>query len=522
MKNIYMQGYSIVIAVVVLMLTTQCSKDLGNYDYGEINELEIEDWMESYAAIADFDTLRIAPQLHSSMDINDTTQYEFRWVVRNNNFGEDTIGRYQQLDYPVKLTPANYDLQYRVKDKETGVTFIRKAQLAIATPYTRGILLIGEDADGQTEAEMLSMVKDTLHIREIIKNSGIDGPISSPISFMYGGGYDASHKVAWILTESGSYYLDRQTMKYAAHSTVSNFLLPTDPIDVSQEFAQDIAPQIKSINGALSDEFYKVVLTTSGNIYPTYTILGAGYFLNPVNRTVDNFDELLPAAPYLMYPIGSMSSLLWYDTKNDRFMACTQLLAPTESSYPADKPDDLFSWNLGAEGRKLVYAENTFNSDGGFNNGNSFAVVRSTDNNFNIYKFHARGSNPVKVGNYAVKPIAQFFDQAEQYAFSSTRTVVFYTHNNKLYAYDYNPGNERFYTLDIFGNQEISMIKFDTQQTPAQNSLYVATYDAQTGGTLQRFDLDINPNTINLLPVDNAKWEGLIRVKDMNWKAERY
>src|SRR5690606_27726037 len=107
MKNIYTRGYRIILAMIMMILITQCSKDLGNYDYIEINELEIDNWMEAYAAIADFDTLRISPQLHSSMDIDDTTQYEFRWVVRNNNFGEDTIGRYQQLNYPVKLTPAN-------------------------------------------------------------------------------------------------------------------------------------------------------------------------------------------------------------------------------------------------------------------------------------------------------------------------------------------------------------------------------------------------------------------------------
>src|SRR5699024_10573056 len=101
--------------------------------------------------------------------------------------------------------------------------------------------------------------------------------------------------------------------------------------------------------------------------------------------------------------------------------------------------NDIFPWNQPA-GRTLVYAENTRNTDGGSTNGNSFAIMKNADNTCLIYKFYANGTNPAKRGAYEVKPMATDFEKADHYAFSSNRSVVFYSVGNKLYAYDYNPG----------------------------------------------------------------------------------
>ncbi len=517
---IYNKIFTLLGLTLFLGLIISCSKDLGNYKYKEINELEIINLKDQYAAIADFDTLRISPEFTSNMNIHHAERYEYRWVIKTGAFGADTIGNDLQLNYQVKQSIGNYTMQLRIKDKQTGVVFIKTSTLRVSTPYTRGILLTGETPEGNTEAEMLSMIGDTLHIKELIKNSGIIDPVNGPIKFLYSGGYDETHKLVWFLSKEQSYYLDRKTMKYSSGSVLSNFLLPTDPIDVSKEFAVDIAPQIKNIDGGVGNDFSKVILTTSGNIYSAYTILGAGYFLNPINKIASKPDELIPAGPFLMYPINNMSSVLWIDTRDNKFMYLPALLGMDYSVYPTDRDGDVFSWDLGKNNKKVIYAENTVNSDGGFTSGNSFAVIRTSDNTHNIYKFNVSGSSPTKLANYTVKSIAQHFDKADQYAFASNRTVVFYTFQNRLYAYDYNPGNERLYEIPQFQGKKVTMIKFDTQQQPTINSLYVASYDQASGGTLQRFNIENNPNTINLIPVPNAQWSGLLKIQNMNWKPE--
>ncbi|MNY33164.1 hypothetical protein D3C86_1674270 [compost metagenome] len=115
--------------------------------------------------------------------------------------------------------------------------------------------------------------------------------------------------------------------------------------------------------------------------------------------------------------------------------------------------------------------------------------------------------------------MATDFDKANFYAFSSNRTVVFYAVGNKLYAYDYNPGNERIYQYPEAGSDQITMLKFDTQVDHLLNSLYIATYNSNTKGTLRRYTVGNNPDVVALSPALNSTWSGLVKVKDINWRA---
>ena len=62
------------------------------------------------------------------------------------------------------------------------------------------------------------------------------------------------------------------------------------------------------------------------------------------------------------------------------------------------------------------------------------------------------------------------------------------------------------------------MLKFDTQIDGGTNALYVATYNANTKGRLRRYIVGSNPNYVDITPVDRSDWDGLIKIKDMNWR----
>jgi len=104
------------------------------------------------------------------------------------------------------------------------------------------------------------------------------------------------------------------------------------------------------------------------------------------------------------------------------------------------------------------------------------------------------------------------------YAFSSLRSVIFYVANNKLYAYDYDPGNEKCYQFDIFGGDEITMIKFDTQINPDANALYIATYNSTNKGQLERYVVNTDPNSVTLTVDPLSVWHNLIKVKNFSWR----
>jgi hypothetical protein len=513
-----MKIYYYTLGLLAVIFIGSCSKDLGNYEYSPINELNIEGVNSTYIVRTGIDTLRIKPKITATMDEADTARYHYLWILKRDNKIFDTIGRKRNLEYAVRLSPIPYDLFYRVLDQKTGVVWIVNTKINVSTAYSRGILVIGEDQQGNAEAEMLSMLTDTIHIKNILSNSGLP-KLKDPVSFLHtGAGSDAYIKL-WVFTKSGSYFLDRATLAGSSSNNFSRVLYISEAIPPETLQPVVYAPQVRTAAGAVGSTLYRAFITKAGDIFAGVPLLAGGdFYNNPVNRVATAQQVRIPAAPYLLYPINSMSSFMWYDTQNQRFLNYTGIGSAVASTVLADVAGSAFPWNQPA-GRTLVYAENTKNTDGGSTNGNSFAIMKDANNTSLIYQFYANGTSPAKRAAFTVKPIATDFDKANFYAFSSNRTVVFYSVGNRLYAYDYNPGVEKIYQFPELGNDEITMVKFDTQIDQLANSLYIATYNATTKGTLRRFLVGANPNVVEILQQNKSTWAGMIKIKDFNWRA---
>lgn len=505
------------IALLSMFIISACSEDIGNYEYHDINELSIRGVEETYNVRTGVDTLRIEPEITKTIDDSDESRYRYLWVLRTGALTSDTVGREKNVEYPIQLSPGSYNLFYRVLDQATGVTWAANTKLSVSTPYSRGLFIIGEDEEGFSEAEMLSMISDTVHVRNILSKTELPR-LREPVSFFHTSG-SVLYSRLWVMNKTGSYYLDPSSMAATTNNTFGKFVYASDNLDIETLHPIVIAPQIRDAAGNIGSTLYRALITVTGDVFAGIpVIMGGDYYNNPVNRVATAQEVLLPAAPYLLYPINSMSSFMWYDTQNQRFLNYTSIGLATASTVCEDKEDDIFPWNQ-PEGRTLVYAENTRNNDGGSTNGNSFAIMKDADNTCHIYKFYANGTNPAKRGAYTVKPIATDFGKADFYAFSSRRSVIFYSVSNILYAYDYNPGYEKIYTFPEIGDDEITMIKFDTQINYATNSLYIATYDTSSRGTLRRFLVGTDPNIVELLPQENSTWTDMIKIRNINWRG---
>jgi len=497
-------------------MASACNKDLGNYNYHDINELQIQGISENYEVRSNIDTLRIKPFIEATMDESDPSRYEYTWIIRPElSLTNETISREKELEYPIFLDPISYELFYRVRDKETGVTWMANSKLTVRTAYSRGLLIMGEDEQGFAEAEMLSMIPDTIHMKKLLSNSGLP-PLREPISLMHTGGSEVLMKI-WAMTKTRSYYLSRSSMEGTTNNNFGGLLYSSEDIPPEGLHPIVVAPQIINETGTIGSSLYRAFVTLGGDVFTgAPLILGADNYNNPINRVAMDPKVRIPAAPYLLYPINRMNSLMWYDLKNNRFLNITDFLG--SSSVVLADTDLTFPWNQPA-GRTLLYAENTRNTDGGSIDGNSFAIMKDSDNTHHVYKFYANGTNPAKRAAYVVSAMATDFDKADFYAFSSNRSVIFYSIANKLYAYDYNPGFEKIYTFPEIGNDEITMLKFDTQIDPLTNSLYIATYNTQNKGTLRRYIVGTNPDRVEVQLQENSTWTDMIKIKDINWRA---
>ena len=520
----------IIILIAYITFLSACYKDKGNYDYNEINDVQISGLPASYVYVLGTD-LHIAPKIQNKT--NDTSAYNCYWILTK---GEstiiDTISRSPALDTRINVRAADdYMLWLRVIDKESGVAYKASARLTVSTLLSTGLLLIGTDDNSNAEAEFITMVKDTVVYHNMLSKSGLP-TLRDPMSFvMLGGRSDtnANQIRLWVLTKSGSYFLDRNTMAGSTDRKFANICI-TNEINRDAITPIVVMPQVKDRAGNAGSSgsftattYCRAAITTDGDIFSTHSLLNGGdYYANPVNRLLTNYSKRFKAAPYFWYPIinyGTSASFVWFDTENQRFMLYSSFVNDYSTTM-TDGPTDIFNWNLASQGRTLVYGENSRNTDGGtVNNGNSYAIVKDNAGQHYIYKFYASGTSPVKRDLYTVSSIATDFDKASFYAFSSKRPVIFYSVGNKLYAYDYNKGLEKFYQFPELSTDEITMLKFDTQIDGGTNALYVATYNVNTKGRLRRYIVGTNPNFVDITPVDRSDWDGLIKIKDMNWRG---
>src|SRR5690348_13015296 len=94
-----------------------CSKDKGNYDYHDINEIKISGLATSYAYVLGT-VLHIEPGIKMSQKDLDPSAAEYYWVLyKDETTILDTIGRSAVLDARIVLPTATYILRLSIVDK---------------------------------------------------------------------------------------------------------------------------------------------------------------------------------------------------------------------------------------------------------------------------------------------------------------------------------------------------------------------------------------------------------------------
>jgi hypothetical protein len=219
----------IIILTALVTFLAACYKDKGNYDYHEINDVQISGLAASYSYLLGTN-LHIEPKIQNKT--NDTSAFDCYWILTLKDTPIDTISRAAVLDVRMNVKEGDYGLMLRVVDKASGVTYKASAKVTVSTLLSIGMLLIGTDDNGNAEAEFISMVKDTIVFHNMLSKSGLP-TLRDPMSFALLGGKDASENVVrlWVLTKSGSYYLDRNTMAGSTSRKFGNICITNDNVN---------------------------------------------------------------------------------------------------------------------------------------------------------------------------------------------------------------------------------------------------------------------------------------------------
>lgn len=180
----------LVYIIVFALGLTACYDDKGSYDYHDICEVNIEGLESVYETVYRESVLEIDPTVTvTEGNIGDTTRFAYEWRANVPYNSTELIGTERILNYRVELCcQRDYTLYFMVsraadRCRDGGYFYIESWNR-----LSKGILLDGENTQGEVDVQMLSMVKDTVLYKELLKNSGLPGPEKSGGYYSYGSG----------------------------------------------------------------------------------------------------------------------------------------------------------------------------------------------------------------------------------------------------------------------------------------------------------------------------------------------
>ena len=143
----------ILFAFLFVLYLSGCYDDLGNYDYHEINEIEVDSIQALYELDVD-DSLHICPIIRGTQ-YSDTSRFNYEWEIANM-----ILGTSHDLHIVINMSPGNKVCRYIVEDKETGVRKFYQFSLNVSSSTAGDLLMVLSKYQGRAELSYLRLDKE--------------------------------------------------------------------------------------------------------------------------------------------------------------------------------------------------------------------------------------------------------------------------------------------------------------------------------------------------------------------------
>lgn len=150
-----MKKINIICLFISVAMASGCYKDTGNYDYTDINRVEIKFEKSSYN-VTQGDVLRITPT-YPDFVTNNAGNYEFKWLLN-----DETKPEWNTMNFESQMNEAmeSGDLVIEVKDKKTDVIYMNLTSVNVTGVYTNDdSWMILSDDGGKSRLSFLSVTE---------------------------------------------------------------------------------------------------------------------------------------------------------------------------------------------------------------------------------------------------------------------------------------------------------------------------------------------------------------------------
>lgn len=438
---------------VLCVSLVACFDDKGNYDYRELDEIEITNIPEEVAVLANAENIVVTPKVVSKQEgeiISANPNYTFTYYYSELTTDENGYNHCKVLDstfskdlnIPAQLVAKKYTCWFEVKDKRTEVITSHAFTLNVASTITEGwMVLCNEGSERRVRMDMIGIISSE---REVVTHDIL--PTLPLVKGALKIGYDpkfgyASGAVLRILSEEGGYKLNP-----------SDFVSGPE-YSMNYEFG-DQAKQHIPLTYYLAYN-YPVIVDAEGDIYMQGSSAGAVFGM-PFNVLKAGSNPTFKVSPY----VGNLSGIpgLFLFNKTDRrFMMWYAFSGETMMELPEPDPK-LFDWNIGKE---LIYMSGTENNNG------IYALMKDAQNRYCLCGVEAaQYSYPPKYKQTLYQDgdgkglQIKHLNEARLFAFHPQLPYLFYVVGNVIWQYDYSTKQETP-MVELDEKEKITMIKFN-------------------------------------------------------------
>lgn len=475
MKNILFL-LTIFMTVVVL----GCFDDKGNYDYHEINELQITGLpTEMQMKYRNADTLRVTPVIEATADDGSMSdRYSFKWeAVSQLKVGETqttsyVIGEERELNYFVEIPDGEYDVNCLVKDTITRVTWKGSFKLKVTTQLNEGWLVLS-DVEGYARLDLISMSsKEDVVVRDLLREAPrLKGPKGLNVVFdMYYVQWGTDPRF-YLMTETTTATLDVATYEWDEGNDIRYEMLEY-PVDfVASNRTAGMGWEL-----LVSDKY-----VFGGTTFGQQVLFGVP--INFIAGDNENYFNVAPAVGVNTSYSAYNPNRILYDTSNKRFvmiansMKNCELMSAKEAEFP---------WKTGKE---FVYMANSR-----YDAGTVYAILQDTEAPYSRYLY------AMKVGAYGGVTQTKFMkldypeiEKATCFAVHPSLPWLFYAVGNTVYHFDLE--GHQIDPIHLAG-ETITMLKFNLfmgmyPNSTMQNKLIVGSVKSGAGlnGVVRTYDV---------------------------------
>lgn len=437
MKNTIVK--TLCISGILTLFFTSCYEDLGNYNYSEINEIEVDTFRLAYEVVQ-FDTLTIKPIISETLHA-DVMTYE--WEV-----DKKVVSHEKDLAYRVEFVKSEVPIRFKVTNESTGVSYFQYSQLNSTGYFSSGLSLLHE-VNGHYSSAFIRMAPD---------NPGLVVD-----SMFIRNGFDMGH----AFSVHSTFYKDNLgTGYFMVCDTALNGERRITMFDVEMSQINQIKRKFVVQKIIEYDARFQLILGYGGGINHIHTRQDDAIYGN-ISYPYDVSSFVCPIKlPHPFNPANSLSALVYMEKGSG--LNTIKFGRPwTTSIYPG----------FGA----MIFTPSTTQLVAGVEVDNTFQyllVADQANGSGTVYRTKVSLFGGVMVQSQIDVPEGTFLHNSK-YHVSGKRGCFFYTNGNSLFKAkcDDEMNATEFFTAKP--GADISCV----YGTDSEDVLYVSVYDPSAGET---------------------------------------